>query len=153
MCTWYIWLCHGAETKIIFVACPNCNLSRMICQFLGAGHLRFLRFAVWSSVGDWCDRLWTGHSGPPSAMWLPVMRSAVALFVPGVSNLKAKERERERGGKDIWRVDSKRKIKGWSERHFIFRGGRKSIILLEGSHATPARPSGRNNVKAKTLGW
>jgi hypothetical protein len=29
-------------------------------------------------------------------------------------------------------------IKGWSERHFIFRGGRKSIILLEGSQATPA---------------
>jgi hypothetical protein len=27
-----------------------------------------------------------------------------------------------------------------------FRGGRKSIILLEGSQATPARPSGRNNV-------
>jgi hypothetical protein len=28
---------------------------------------------------------------------------------------------------------------------------RKSIILLEGSQATPARPSGRNNVKVKTL--
>jgi hypothetical protein len=36
-------------------------------------------------------------------------------------------------------------------RHFIFRGGRKNIILLEGSQATPARPSGRNNVKVKTL--
>jgi hypothetical protein len=28
---------------------------------------------------------------------------------------------------------------------------RKSIILLEVSQATPARPSGRNNVKVKTL--
>jgi hypothetical protein len=28
---------------------------------------------------------------------------------------------------------------------------RKSIILLEGSQATPARPSGRNKVKVKTL--
>jgi hypothetical protein len=28
---------------------------------------------------------------------------------------------------------------------------RKSITLLEGSQATPARPSGRNNVKVKTL--
>jgi hypothetical protein len=32
-----------------------------------------------------------------------------------------------------------------------FRGGRKSIILLEGSQAMPARPSGRSNVKVKTL--
>jgi hypothetical protein len=45
----------------------------------------------------------------------------------------------------------KEKINGCSERNFIFRGGRKSIIFLEGSHATPARPSGRNNVKLKTL--
>jgi hypothetical protein len=28
---------------------------------------------------------------------------------------------------------------------------KESIILLEGSQATPARPSGRNNVKVKTL--
>jgi hypothetical protein len=45
----------------------------------------------------------------------------------------------------------KEEIKGCSERHFIFRGGRKGIILLEGSQATSARPSGRNNVKVKTL--
>jgi hypothetical protein len=31
------------------------------------------------------------------------------------------------------------------------RRERKSIILLEGSQATPARPSGMNNVKVKTL--
>jgi hypothetical protein len=30
---------------------------------------------------------------------------------------------------------------------------RKSIILLGGSQTTPARPSGRNNVKVKTLWW
>jgi hypothetical protein len=45
----------------------------------------------------------------------------------------------------------KEEIKGSSERRFIFRGRRKSIILLEGSEATPARPSGGNSVKVKTL--
>jgi hypothetical protein len=30
-------------------------------------------------------------------------------------------------------------------------GGKRKNILLEGSQATPARPSGRNNVKVKTL--
>jgi hypothetical protein len=44
----------------------------------------------------------------------------------------------------------KEDMNGWSERHFIFRAGRKSIILLEGSQATPARPSGRNYAKVKT---
>jgi hypothetical protein len=44
----------------------------------------------------------------------------------------------------------KEEIKGISERHFFPRG-RKSIILLEGSQATPARPSDRNNVKVKTF--
>jgi hypothetical protein len=34
-----------------------------------------------------------------------------------------------------------------------FRGGRKSIILVEGSQAMLARPSGRSNVKVKTLWW
>jgi hypothetical protein len=47
----------------------------------------------------------------------------------------------------------KEEIKRWNERHFIFWGGRKNIILLEGSQATPARPSGRKNVKVKTLWW
>jgi hypothetical protein len=45
----------------------------------------------------------------------------------------------------------KGKIKGRSERYFTFRGGRKSIILLEGSQATPARPFDKNNVEVKTL--
>jgi hypothetical protein len=31
-------------------------------------------------------------------------------------------------------------------------GGRKSIILLEGSQASPARPSDKGSVKVKTLG-
>jgi hypothetical protein len=47
---------------------------------------------------------------------------------------------------------SKEEIEGRGERHFIFRGGRKIAVLLEGSHATLARPSHRNNVKVKTLG-
>jgi hypothetical protein len=45
----------------------------------------------------------------------------------------------------------KEEIKGRSERHFIFRGGRKSVILLEVSQAMPARPSDRHNVKGKAL--
>jgi hypothetical protein len=45
----------------------------------------------------------------------------------------------------------KEEIKGGSERHFVFLRGRKSIIILEGSQATPARPSGSNNVNVKTL--
>jgi hypothetical protein len=40
----------------------------------------------------------------------------------------------------------KEEIKERSERHFIIRGGRKSIILLEGSQATTAGPD-RNNMK------
>jgi hypothetical protein len=38
----------------------------------------------------------------------------------------------------------KEEVKGRSE-------GRKSIILSEGYQATPARPSGRNNVKVKKI--
>jgi hypothetical protein len=62
--------------------------------------------------------------------------------------LKPKLRERwERQMKSKF----KEEMKGRSERDFIFRGGRKNIVLLEGSQATPARPSGGNNVKVKTL--
>jgi hypothetical protein len=32
-------------------------------------------------------------------------------------------------------------------------GGRKSIILVEGSQASPACPSDKGSVKVKTLGW
>jgi hypothetical protein len=45
----------------------------------------------------------------------------------------------------------KEEIKERREIHVIFPGGRKSIILLEGSQTTPAYPSDRNNVKVKTL--
>jgi hypothetical protein len=62
--------------------------------------------------------------------------------------LKPKLRERwERQMKSKF----KEEMKGRSERYFIFRGGRKNIVLLEGSQATPARPSGGNNVKVNTL--
>jgi hypothetical protein len=33
----------------------------------------------------------------------------------------------------------------------VREGGRKNIILLEGSQATPARPPGKNDVKVKTF--
>jgi hypothetical protein len=32
-------------------------------------------------------------------------------------------------------------------------GGRKSIILLEGSQASPACPSDKSSMKVKTLEW
>jgi hypothetical protein len=32
-------------------------------------------------------------------------------------------------------------------------GGRKGILLLEGSQAVPARPSGKGRMGVKTLGW
>jgi hypothetical protein len=44
-------------------------------------------------------------------------------------------------------------MKGRSERHIIFQGEGKSITLLKGSQATPARPSDTNNVKVKMLEW
>jgi hypothetical protein len=37
-------------------------------------------------------------------------------------------------------------------RDTLILGGEKSINLLEGSQAMPARPSDKNNVKVKTLG-
>jgi hypothetical protein len=39
---------------------------------------------------------------------------------------------------------------GRSERYFIL-GGRKPIILLESSHASPSSPSGKSRVKEKDL--
>jgi hypothetical protein len=39
-----------------------------------------------------------------------------------------------------------------SERRFIYEGGRKSI-LLEGTQAVPARPSDKDRMGVKTLGW
>jgi hypothetical protein len=37
-------------------------------------------------------------------------------------------------------------------RHFILEE-KKSIILLEGSQASPARPSDKESVKLEMLGW
>jgi hypothetical protein len=45
-----------------------------------------------------------------------------------------------------------RKNKERSDRHFV-SGGRKSIILLEGSQTLPARPSDNGNMRVKTLEW
>jgi hypothetical protein len=44
-----------------------------------------------------------------------------------------------------------RKHLGESERRFI-SGGKKSI-LLEGTQAMPARPSDKDRMAVKTLGW
>jgi hypothetical protein len=40
-----------------------------------------------------------------------------------------------------------------SERHFTRGGGDESIILLEGSQASPSRPSDKGTVKVKALEW
>jgi hypothetical protein len=58
--------------------------------------------------------------------------------------------------REIGRTDEEQTQRGnqgkkW-ERDNLFRTGRKSITLIEGSQDTPARLSDRNNVKVKTLG-
>jgi hypothetical protein len=45
------------------------------------------------------------------------------------------------------------KIRGRNVWHFIAGEGRKSVISLEGSQASPARPADKGTVKVKTLGW
>jgi hypothetical protein len=67
---------------------------------------------------------------------------------PPVLTLWSRKRERDR--KDRWRIDAKRKSRG-EVRETFFPRGRKTITLLEGSQTTPARPSGTNKVKVKTL--
>jgi hypothetical protein len=49
----------------------------------------------------------------------------------------------------------KQREKLWvrSERHFISGRGGKSIFFLEGSQAIPARPSDKERITVKTLGW
>jgi hypothetical protein len=44
------------------------------------------------------------------------------------------------------------KSPGKSERHFIV-GREKEHRLLEGSQASPARPSDKSRVKVNALGW
>jgi hypothetical protein len=61
------------------------------------------------------------------------------------------KRERERVRKDSIRVEVKRKHLGESERRFISEG--ENIILLEGTQAMPARPSDKDIMGVKTLGW
>jgi hypothetical protein len=60
--------------------------------------------------------------------------------------------KRERVRKDSIRVEVKRKHLGESERRFMSEGGKKSI-LLEGTQAMPARPSDKDRMGVKTLGW
>jgi hypothetical protein len=66
------------------------------------------------------------------------------------SLFKPFEVEKERDRKIRRRVDAKRKSRT-EARDTLFSeeggGGGKSITLLEGFQATPARPSDRNNVK------
>jgi hypothetical protein len=65
---------------------------------------------------------------------------------------RERESERERVRKDSIRVEVKRKYLGESERRFMSEGGGKSI-LLECTQANPARPSDKNRMGVKTLGW
>jgi hypothetical protein len=61
-------------------------------------------------------------------------------------------RERERFRKDSIRGEVEIKHRGESERRFI-SGGRGESILLEGTQAMPARPSDKDKMGMKTLGW
>jgi hypothetical protein len=65
-----------------------------------------------------------------------------------INPLKTK---RERVRKDSVRVEVQRKHLGESERRFISEGGKEH--LLEGTQATPARPSDADKMGVKTLGW
>jgi hypothetical protein len=47
----------------------------------------------------------------------------------------------------------KEKSHGKSETHFIVGGGEKEHRLLEGSQASPARPSDKSRAKFNALGW
>jgi hypothetical protein len=51
----------------------------------------------------------------------------------------------------LWSRMKSRRNQGVKWETLYFPSVRKSIIRLEGSQAAPARPSGRNNVKVKTL--
>jgi hypothetical protein len=69
-----------------------------------------------------------------------------------INPLKPKrERERERVRKDSIRAEVKRKHLGESESRFISEG--EKSILLEGTQAIPARPSDKDRMGVKTLGW
>jgi hypothetical protein len=59
--------------------------------------------------------------------------------------------KRERVRKDSIRVEVKRKHMGERERRFVSEG--KKSILLEGTQAMPARPSDKDRMGVKTLGW
>jgi hypothetical protein len=65
-----------------------------------------------------------------------------------INPLKPTERQRER---EAVRKDSRSKEKTSGGAVYL-RGGRKSI-LLEGTQAMPARPSDKERMGAKTLGW
>jgi hypothetical protein len=65
--------------------------------------------------------------------------------------LKPKKRETVR--EDSRRVEVKRKHLGECERRFISGGGGRKSVLLEGTQAMPARPSDKDRMGAKTLGW
>jgi hypothetical protein len=61
------------------------------------------------------------------------------------------KRERERVRKDSIRIEVKRKHLGESERRFVSEG--EKSMLLEGTQAMPARPSNKDRMGVKTLGW
>jgi hypothetical protein len=58
--------------------------------------------------------------------------------------------ERESIRKDSRRVEVKIKHLRESERSFVSGGGG---ILLEGTQAMPARPSDKDRMRVKTIGW
>jgi hypothetical protein len=43
--------------------------------------------------------------------------------------------------------------KSWKKRGILYFVGRKGIVLLESSQASPARPSDKGSVEVKALGW
>jgi hypothetical protein len=68
-----------------------------------------------------------------------------------INPLKTKERERERVRKDSIRVEVKRKHLGESERRFIPDVEKEHLVRR--NQAMPARPSDKDRMGVKTLGW
>jgi hypothetical protein len=83
-----------------------------------------------------CSEIHTKHT---NAMCVHNQNSCMLRLVKTI-----REEERERFSKRV----EKREAQGSGKRR-IFVGGEKSITILEGSLASPARPSGRKSMEIK----
>jgi hypothetical protein len=69
-------------------------------------------------------------------------------FLNTLKPKQEQERERDESGRE----EAKRKHKGREKVRDTISGGRKSIILLEGSQPLLARPSNKSKIRMKKFG-